>query len=138
MIQVFNLILFKFIIIWCWIKLMTLNALADLEAPPPLPQTWRPPVSPNARKSGKNADQNNSEYGLFLRSPLLQKNRDREIIFENNYSYHMLITKNVRYYKVWHAVITKCARYYKVSKLLQMKGYSLFRLFVLVMLSFPA
>ena len=68
---------------------MTLNALADLEG-----------VSPNARKSGKNADQNNSEYGLFLRSPLLQKNRDREIIFENNYSYHMLITKNVRYYKV--------------------------------------
>ena len=28
---------------------MTLNALADLEDPP-LPQTWRPPVSPNARK----------------------------------------------------------------------------------------
>ena len=29
--------------------------------------------SPNAEKCGKNADQNNSEYGFFLRSVALSK-----------------------------------------------------------------
>ena len=36
--------------------------------------TYLSVLSPNAGKSGKNADQNNSEYGLFLRREHVEKN----------------------------------------------------------------
>ena len=46
--------------------------------------------SPNAGKSGKNADQNNSEYGLFLRSVILDFISTRFSIAGSNVSKQFL------------------------------------------------
>ena len=47
--------------IWVWRKKSPYSELS-------LRRDYLSVFSPNAEKSGKNADQNNSEYGLFLRS----------------------------------------------------------------------
>ena len=69
--SIFNLRIF----VWMFSKTLNLDCVVSL---PPCSYDTRPPVvmstpylsifSPNTGKCGKNVDQNNSEYGYFLRS----------------------------------------------------------------------
>ena len=53
--------------------------------------------SPNAGKCGKNADQNNSEYGHFLRSVLYIL----AVIFEVTIEQNLIIDDIITYFKIY-------------------------------------